>query len=69
MRSAQDKAVHAKYTRPGSITALTVKRLNDRAKSAWWLLVAILPVVGPLWLLLTLGIRAGTQGENRIATG
>jgi uncharacterized membrane protein YhaH (DUF805 family) len=48
-----------------TIAALMVKRLHDRAKSGWWLLVAVLPIIGPLWLLLTLGLRAGTDGENQ----
>ena len=31
--------------------ALAVKRLHDRGKSPGWLLVALVPVLGPLWLL------------------
>lgn len=44
--------------------ALAVKRLHDRAKPAWWLLVLLVPVLGPLWLFIDLGLRRGTPGEN-----
>ena len=47
------------------IGALAVKRLHDRDRSAWWLLVALIPIVGPLWLAITLALRAGTPGDNR----
>lgn len=45
--------------------ALAVKRLHDRGTSAWWLLIAVIPIIGPLWLLLTLALRAGSPGENQ----
>jgi len=45
--------------------ALAVKRLHDRGTSAWWLLVALVPILGPLWLCITLGLRAGSPGENQ----
>jgi uncharacterized membrane protein YhaH (DUF805 family) len=44
--------------------ALAVKRLHDRGISAWWLLAALVPIVGPLWLLYSF-LRAGTPGENQ----
>ena len=31
--------------------ALAVKRLHDRGTSAWWLLIAVIPILGPLWLV------------------
>ena len=45
--------------------ALIVKRLHDRDHSAWRLLIALIPVVGPLWLLIDLFFRAGSPGENQ----
>jgi len=48
-----------------SAAALLVKRLHDRARSAWWLLVAVIPVLGPLWLFIDLALRAGTPGDNQ----
>jgi hypothetical protein len=47
------------------IAALAAKRLHDRDRSAWWLLFALIPIVGPLWLAITLALRAGTPGDNR----
>ena len=47
------------------LAALAVKRLHDRDCSGWWLLVALIPIVGPLWLAITLALRAGTPGDNR----
>ena len=45
--------------------AISAKRWHDRDKSAWWVLVALVPVVGWLWMLLDNGFRRGTQGPNR----
>jgi uncharacterized membrane protein YhaH (DUF805 family) len=45
--------------------AISAKRWHDRDKSAWWALVALVPVVGWLWLLLDNGFRRGTPGPNR----
>lgn len=44
--------------------ALAVKRLHDRGSSAWWLLLVVVPIIGPLWLVYTLGFRRGSPGEN-----
>jgi len=43
---------------------LAVKRMRDRGKSPGWLLIALVPVVGPLWLFFDLGLLQGTPGEN-----
>jgi uncharacterized membrane protein YhaH (DUF805 family) len=45
--------------------ALMIKRLHDRGMSGANLLWILLPVLGPLWLLITLGFRAGTEGSNQ----
>ena len=45
--------------------ALIVKRLHDRGRSAASLLWLLLPVLGPLWLVFTLGFRKGTDGDNQ----
>jgi uncharacterized membrane protein YhaH (DUF805 family) len=45
--------------------AISAKRWHDRDKSAWWVLVALVPVVGWLWMLLDNGFRRGTPGPNR----
>jgi uncharacterized membrane protein YhaH (DUF805 family) len=45
--------------------ALSVKRWHDRGKSGWWVLVALVPVVGWLWMLVENGFLRGTLGPNR----
>jgi uncharacterized membrane protein YhaH (DUF805 family) len=45
--------------------AVSVKRLHDRAQSAWRLLLLLIPVAGPLWWVIALGIRSGTRGDNQ----
>ena len=48
-----------------ALLALTVKRLHDRDKSPAWLLLALVPLLGPVWLLVELACLPGTPGENR----
>jgi uncharacterized membrane protein YhaH (DUF805 family) len=45
--------------------ALTFKRLHDLGKSPLWLIVLVVPILGPLWLAFDLGFRRGTPGENQ----
>jgi uncharacterized membrane protein YhaH (DUF805 family) len=45
--------------------AISIKRLHDRDRSGWWVLAALVPVVGWLWLLVVNGFLAGTPGPNR----
>lgn len=44
--------------------ALTVRRLHDTDRSAWWLLLAFIPLIGQIWLLILM-IIGGTRGPNR----
>ena len=44
--------------------ATTVKRLHDRNKSGWFYLVSLIPLVGPIWLLIEVGFREGVPGAN-----
>ncbi len=48
-----------------AVAATTVKRCHDRNRSGWLALVALVPVIGWLWLLVDLFILKGTQGQNR----
>jgi len=48
-----------------TLGSLVTKRLRDRAKSPLWLLLVIIPLIGPLWVFFDLGFRRGTRGENR----
>jgi uncharacterized membrane protein YhaH (DUF805 family) len=45
--------------------AVSAKRWHDRDKSAWWVLVALVPVIGWIWMLVDNGFRRGTPGANR----
>ena len=46
-------------------TATAVKRYHDRDKSGWWILVSLVPLIGPLWTAVELGFFRGTSGPNR----
>ena len=47
------------------LASLFVRRLHDQARSAWWLLVPIVPLLGPLILVWRLLLTRGTQGANQ----
>ena len=44
---------------------LGIKRCHDRDHPGWWLLIVLIPLLGPLWLLVELGFLRGTPGPNR----
>ena len=44
--------------------AVAVKRYHDRNKSGWWVLIALVPVIGGIWYLIEAGFLAGTPGPN-----
>lgn len=44
--------------------ALTAKRWHDRNKSAWWILISIIPLIGPIWAFVENGCLAGDAQEN-----
>ena len=43
--------------------AIYVRRLHDTGRSGWWLLIALLPLIGAI-VLLVFFCTAGTVGEN-----
>lgn len=45
--------------------AICAKRWHDVDKSAWWILIGLVPVVGGLIALVFNGFIAGTPGANR----
>jgi uncharacterized membrane protein YhaH (DUF805 family) len=45
--------------------AVWAKRWHDRDKSGWWSLIALVPIVGAIWILVELGCLPGTEGPNR----
>jgi uncharacterized membrane protein YhaH (DUF805 family) len=43
--------------------ATTAKRLHDRGRSAWFMLIALVPLVG-IWLIVEVGFLRGDEGPN-----
>ena len=48
-----------------SCACLAIKRFHDRGKSGAWVLILLVPFVGPLWYLVEVGFLPGTAGPNR----
>ena len=44
--------------------AVTVRRLHDVDKSGWFMFISLVPLIGPIVLLIFL-CTEGTKGENR----
>ena len=44
--------------------AVYAKRLHDCSKSAWMMLIALIPIVGPVWFIIYVGFIRGTKGPN-----
>ena len=44
--------------------AVTARRLHDTDRSAWWILIALIPLIGAIVLLVFL-VQDGTPGPNR----
>jgi uncharacterized membrane protein YhaH (DUF805 family) len=45
--------------------AVSVKRWHDRGRSAWWVLILGIPIIGFVWATIETGVMAGTPGANR----
>lgn len=48
--------------------AIQAKRWHDVDKSAWWILIGLVPAVGALIALVFNGFIAGTPGQNRFGS-
>jgi uncharacterized membrane protein YhaH (DUF805 family) len=44
--------------------AVSIKRWHDRGKSGWWVLIGLVPIIGPLWALIETGFLEGDKGDN-----
>ncbi len=44
--------------------AVQIKRWHDRNKSGWWILIGLIPIIGPIWVLIETGFLPGTPGPN-----
>jgi len=45
--------------------AVTVKRLHDRGRSAWFFLAFLIPILGPIWLVAEVWTLSGDKGPNQ----
>lgn len=45
--------------------AAGAKRCHDRDRTGWFQLIALIPIIGIIWLLIELGFLKGSEGENR----
>jgi len=48
--------------------AVLVRRLHDTDRSAWWILIPFVPIIGSIWLIVIL-CKRGTDGANRYGMG
>jgi uncharacterized membrane protein YhaH (DUF805 family) len=46
------------------IMAVSVRRLHDVGKSAWWLFITLIPIIGGIWLFVLM-VTEGQSGDNR----
>jgi uncharacterized membrane protein YhaH (DUF805 family) len=49
-----------------------IKRWHDRDKSGWWMLIALVPIIGAIWFLIEtrlLGGHAWTESVRPAANG
>jgi uncharacterized membrane protein YhaH (DUF805 family) len=44
--------------------AVQIKRWHDRNKSGWWVLISLIPLIGPIWAIIETGFLPGTPGPN-----
>lgn len=43
--------------------AVGVRRLHDTNRSGWWILISVLPLIGPI-VMLVFTVSGGTRGPN-----
>ena len=44
--------------------SISVRRLHDTNRSGWWMWLCLLPLIGPIVLMVFFAL-SGTEGENR----
>ncbi len=45
--------------------AVAVKRVHDRGRSGWFILIQLIPLIGGIWFLIEAYFLKGTTGPNR----
>jgi uncharacterized membrane protein YhaH (DUF805 family) len=46
------------------LMATQIRRWHDMDKSGFWCFINWLPIIGPIWALIELGLQRGTEGPN-----
>lgn len=41
-----------------------IRRWHDHDKSGWWMLISLVPLIGPIYAFVMCGFVAGTPGSN-----
>ena len=44
--------------------AVNIKRCHDRNHSGWFLLIALIPIIGTIWVVIELWFLKGIDGDN-----
>ena len=44
--------------------AVSVRRLHDTGRTGWWVFIALIPLIGPIWLLILM-LLDSKPGENK----
>lgn len=44
--------------------ATSIRRYHDRGKSGWWILIALIPVIGGVWQFVELGFLESMNENN-----
>jgi uncharacterized membrane protein YhaH (DUF805 family) len=44
--------------------AMQVRRLHDLDRTGWWILIALIPIIGIIWLIVWYASK-GTDGSNQ----
>ena len=47
----------------------TIKRYHDLGKSGWWVLIAFVPIIGPIWQFIECGFVSGEAEDNDYGPG
>ena len=45
--------------------AVQAKRWHDTDRSAWWILINLVPLIGGIWALVVNGFFSGSKGSNK----
>lgn len=45
--------------------AIQAKRWHDRGKSGFWIFIGFIPIIGPIWSFIELGLLEGDLGANK----